>query len=61
MDKIWYRNPLKSEVIDRCGEDEKTRMTKQNRQKKFSSSQIAKKIFQFLLDVLNYILHIDVQ
>ena len=19
MDKIWYRNPLKSEVIDHCG------------------------------------------
>jgi len=19
MDKIWYRNPSKSEVIDRCG------------------------------------------
>ena len=32
MDKIWYRNPLKSEVIGRCGGDEK-RMTKQNRQK----------------------------
>ena len=24
MDKIWYRNPSKSEVIGRCGEDEKT-------------------------------------
>ena len=24
MDKIWYRNPSKSEVIDRCGGDEKT-------------------------------------
>ena len=24
MDKIWYRNPLKSEVIGRCGGDEKT-------------------------------------
>ena len=23
MDKIWYRNPSKSEVIDRCGGDEK--------------------------------------
>ena len=30
MDKIWYRNP---EVIGRCGGDEKTRMTTQNRQK----------------------------
>jgi len=24
MDKIWYRNPLKSEGIGRCGGDEKT-------------------------------------
>ena len=23
MDKIWYRNPSKTEVISRCGEDEK--------------------------------------
>jgi len=27
MDKIWYRNPSKSEVIGRCGGDEKTRRT----------------------------------
>ena len=24
MDKIWYRNPSKSEVIGRCGGVEKT-------------------------------------
>jgi len=24
MDKIWYGNPSKSEVIGRCGGDEKT-------------------------------------
>ena len=24
MDKIWFRNPSKSEVIGRCGRDEKT-------------------------------------
>ena len=33
MDKIWYRNPSKSEVIGRCGGDEKNRMTTQNRPK----------------------------
>ena len=33
MGKILYRNPSKSEVIGRCGGDEKTRMTTQNRQK----------------------------
>ena len=31
MDQIWDRNPSKSEVIGRCGGDEK-RMTTQNRQ-----------------------------
>ena len=25
MDKIWYRNPSKSEVIGRCGGDEKNK------------------------------------
>jgi len=24
MDNIWYKNPSKSEVIGRCGGDEKT-------------------------------------
>ena len=33
MDKIWYRNPSKSEVIGRCGGDEKNEMTTQKRQK----------------------------
>ena len=33
MDKIWDRNPSKSEVICRCGGDEKNRMTTQNQQK----------------------------
>ena len=32
MDKIWYRNPSKSEVIGRCGGDEIKAMTTQNRQ-----------------------------
>jgi len=31
MDKIWDRNPSKSEIIGRCGTYEK--MTTQNRQK----------------------------
>ena len=33
MDKIWYRNPSKSEVIGRCGRDKKKRMTTLHRQK----------------------------
>jgi len=32
MDKIWDRTPSKSEVVGRCGGDEK-QMTTQNRQK----------------------------
>ena len=33
MDKIWDRNPSKSEVIGRCDGDEKKRMAMQYRQK----------------------------
>ena len=33
MDKIWYRNPSKSEVIGRCGGDEKTQWQKSNAKK----------------------------
>ena len=33
MDKIWDRNPSKSEVIGRCDGDEWNQMTMQNRQK----------------------------
>ena len=46
MDKIWYINPSKSEVIGRCGgDDKKTRMTTQNRQK----SNAKKYIYIFFL------------
>ena len=34
MDKIWYRNPSKSEIIDRCGGDEKMNDQKSNAKKK---------------------------
>ena len=33
MDKIWYRTHSQSEVIGRCGGDEKKRRATQNRQK----------------------------
>ena len=33
MDKIWYRNPSKSEIIGRCGGDENTKWPTQNRKK----------------------------
>ena len=39
MDKIWYRNPSKSEVIVRCGGNGKKRMTTQNRQKSNAKKQ----------------------
>ena len=44
MEKIWYRNPLKSEVIGRCG-GEKKRMTTQNLQK--SNATLKKKKYNF--------------
>ena len=34
MDKIWYRNPSKSEVIGRCGGDEKTEWPRRTDKKK---------------------------
>ena len=40
MDKIWYRNSWKSEVIGRCGVDGKKRMTTQNRQKSNAKKDI---------------------
>ena len=45
MDKIWYRNPSKSQIIGRCGGDEKNRMTTQNRQK-------SKRYFFYLFFIL---------
>ena len=46
MDKIWYRNPSKSEVIGRCGGDEKTewpRRTNKSRTLKIIKKIIIKK------------------
>ena len=50
MDKIWYRNPSKSEVICRCGGDEKTEcprrtdkswmLKKQKNKKNYNTFQI---------------------
>ena len=42
MDKIWYRNPSKWEVIGHCGGDEKKRMTAQNRQKSNAKNKTKK-------------------
>ena len=44
MDKIWDRNPLKLEIIGRCGVDEKKKMATQNRQKS-NPKRIALNIF----------------
>ena len=33
MDNIWYRNPSKSEVIGRCGGDEKNEWPRRNDKK----------------------------
>ena len=47
MDKIWYRNPSKSEVIGRFGGDEKTEWPRRtdtsrtlNKNKKISESYV---------------------
>ena len=42
MDKIWYRNPSKSDVIGRCGRDENAEPTKSwtLKKKKTSSGNV---------------------
>ena len=42
MDKIWYRNPSKSEVIGRCGRDEKTEWPRRT-DKKLNAKKTLKK------------------
>ena len=49
--KSGMENPSKSEVIVRCGGDEKTRMTTQNRQK--SNANLKKNRFYTIASVLN--------
>ena len=44
MDKIWYRNPSKSEVIGSCEANEKTRMSTQNGQKSNANNNITETI-----------------
>ena len=48
MDNIWYENPSKSEVIGRCGGDEKTRMITQNRQKSNAKNVLGKVIIYYV-------------
>ena len=43
MDKIWYENTSKSEVIGPCGGDEE-QMTMQNRQKSNANKKSIKSI-----------------
>ena len=52
MDKIWYRNHLKSDVIDRCGGDEKTewpRRTDKSRTLKFKKKMLGYNVSFFIL------------
>ena len=52
MDKIWYRNPSKSEVIGRCGGNEKTewpRRTDKSRTLKKKMNTLFIYIFLFFL------------
>ena len=43
MDKIWYRNPSKSEVIGRCGGDEKTEWPRRTDKKLNVKKKVKKK------------------
>ena len=44
MDKIWYRNPSKSEVIGRCGGDEKNEWPRGTDKKSNASIYIVKSL-----------------
>ena len=56
MDKIWYRNPSKSEVIGRCGGDEKQK----NDHAEPTKSRTLKKIKnRFLTDKVRFHIFID--
>ena len=51
MDKIWYRNPSKSEVIGRCGGDEKPelpRRTDKSRKLKNNKKYFFFTVFAYL-------------
>ena len=57
MDKMWYRNTSKSEVIGRCGGDEKTerprrtdksRTLKKQKQKRMKVSPTDKTLLKWL-------------
>ena len=65
MDKIWYRNPSKSEVIGLCGGDENTewpRRTDKSRTLKNpkNNKQIRHEIAWKLLNVRNYVVNIAI-
>ena len=51
MDKIWYRNPSESEVIGRCGGDEKTewpsRTVDNSRTLKNNQKRVLRSLFPF--------------
>ena len=40
MDKIWYRNPSKSEVIDSCGGDEKKELPRRTDKKSIAYQNV---------------------
>ena len=47
LDKIWYRNPSKSEAIGRCGGDEKTEWPRKT-DKKSNAKKKPKKLADIL-------------
>ena len=51
MDKIWDRNPSKSEVIGRCGEDEKTEWPRRtDKSQTLKKAQTVEDLFSFFLE-----------
>ena len=56
MDKIWYRNPSKSEVIGRCGGDEKNEWSRRT-----DKSRTLKKRREQTWNELSYMLNLTLK
>ena len=56
MNKIWYRNPLKSEVICRCGGDEQTEWPRRTDTKSNAKKLLKNVHGETILNKVKYIL-----
>ena len=59
MNKIWYRNPSKSEVIGRCGGDEKTEWPRiTDNKSNAKKNRFKKKMWYVSFQMIAYLIYI---